>query len=102
MSINPLFVPSLLGCICSFASISHAQLTFTKLESIARVEAGSVNSQTFESLLDETELVFVSPGPFAGVILANSAANGGVGSATCNYNITQSEDGFVFISELAN
>ncbi|MHA7814605.1 MAG: GC-type dockerin domain-anchored protein [Phycisphaerales bacterium] len=97
-----LFLPSILGCVCSFASISHAQLTFTELQSNARVEAGSVDSQTFESMLDETELEFITPGPFAGVLIANSAANGGVGSATSNYNITQGEDGFVFISELAN
>jgi hypothetical protein len=89
-----------LGCICSYASISHAQLTFTDLEATARVEASSVNSQTFESLLDEDERTLMGPGSLLGSITANSSANGGSGFARSEYDITQGEDGFVFISEL--
>lgn len=102
MNLKSFFLSIPIGTAMSLSAAASAQLTFTELESTARVEAGSVNSQTFESMFDESELTSTSFGPFAGVLLANSAANGGVGSATCNYNITQSEDGFVFIAELAN
>ena len=100
MPVHRLFLPSVLGCGCLLTTTSYAQLTFTELEATARVEASSVNSQTFESMLDEDEQVLMSVGSLVGDISANASANGGSGNARTIYDITQNEDGFVFISEL--
>lgn len=93
---------TLLCVLALFSSRSAAQLVFTELESTARVEASSTNSQDFEFLIDEDERTLMSLGSFIGDISASSAANGGSAFARSEFDIVQNQDGFKFVSELTS
>jgi hypothetical protein len=100
MNLKSLFLSIPIGTAMSLSTAESAQLTFTDLEAVARAEASSVDGQTFESMLDEDERTLMTIGSLVGDINASSSANGGSGFARTEYDITQNEDGFVFISEL--
>lgn len=82
------------------ASLAHAQFSFVEVDATARVEASAVDSQTFESFLEEDERTRTSPGLLDGSIGVVSGANSGVARANAEYDLSVEAEGIRFTADL--
>lgn len=84
------------------STYAEAQLTYSEIEAVARVESSVTDSKTFDFTLDEDERMLMTEGVLSGELTSFAGANGGSANASSTYDISVSSNGLLFVAELAS